>query len=341
MFRRAFLFTKAKILFFLLSLTAVLIILHVPSIKHSEKKVMVPIWPMNQSRDVDTYVKSNFLLEPDDVCSKSKELIVFITSSPRNFEKRESIRSSWAKDAPSNVGVIFVLGQYQGNQTVTLNITLESEKYKDILQGDFMDSYIYLSIKSLIILQWFVDKCPKSRYLLKTDDDVYINIKNLLDLTRTNQEKYLLIGSLICNAIPIRDPYNKYYSPRFMFSARKYPTYLSGTGYVLSSSAVEKLYNASLTTPIFHLEDVYITGILATSLSLKRVDHLGFSYVKRSLNNPCNYNSSISSHELSPQEMTSIHEKILNLTKKCLKVKKKFLRPYGHPLCSKKKFSKT
>lgn len=46
----------------------------------------------------------------------------------------------------------------------------------------------------------------------------------------------------------------------YMYSGNTYPAYLSGTGYVMSMDVVEKLYKTSLVTPLFHLEDVYLTG---------------------------------------------------------------------------------
>lgn len=53
------------------------------------------------------------------------------------------------------------------------------------------------------------------------------------------------------------------YTPMYMYSGNIYPNYLSGTGYVMSMDVAMKLYNASLTTPVFHLEDVYLTGKLS------------------------------------------------------------------------------
>jgi beta-1,3-galactosyltransferase 1 len=50
------------------------------------------------------------------------------------------------------------------------------------------------------------------------------------------------------------------YSPRYMYSGRVYPRYLSGTGYVLSSPTATALYRAALHQNYFHLEDIYITG---------------------------------------------------------------------------------
>lgn len=54
----------------------------------------------------------------------------------------------------------------------------------------------------------------------------------------------------------------------YMFSGNTYPIYLSGTGYVMSMDVATKLYNASLTTPVFHLEDVYLTGMCETRIIL-------------------------------------------------------------------------
>lgn len=45
-----------------------------------------------------------------------------------------------------------------------------------------------------------------------------------------------------------------------MYKERVYPNYLSGTGYMMSLDVAEKLFNTALMTPIFHLEDVYVTG---------------------------------------------------------------------------------
>jgi beta-1,3-galactosyltransferase 1 len=49
-----------------------------------------------------------------------------------------------------------------------------------------------------------------------------------------NKKPNLLMGSLICGAVPIRDPHNKWYCPDYMFSRKIYPNYLSGTAYLMS-----------------------------------------------------------------------------------------------------------
>ena len=76
-------------------------------------------------------------------------------------------------------------------------------------------------------------------YVLKTDDDVYVNVRNLLKFVVENRKPNLLVGTLQCGAVPIRDPHNKWYAPRYMIGAAVYPNYLSGTAYLMSRSMAQ------------------------------------------------------------------------------------------------------
>ena len=99
-----------------------------------------------------------------------------------------------------------------GNDTSPLqvNVSKESDEFDDIIQEDFIDSYANLTVKSLMLLKWYTQHCHTVPYVLKTDDDVYINLKNLFQVVETNKKPNLLLGTLICGATPIRDPYNKW-----------------------------------------------------------------------------------------------------------------------------------
>ena len=100
---------------------------------------------------------------------------------------------------------------------------------KFFLQESFIDTYANLTVKSLFLLKWFNTHCDKTQYVMKTDDDMYINLDKLYATVQSNKRPNLLMGSLICNAIPIKDPYNKWYVPHYMFAGKRYPNYLSGT----------------------------------------------------------------------------------------------------------------
>ena len=53
---------------------------------------------------------------------------------------------------------------------------------------------------------------------------------------------------------------DKWVCPEYMYNGKYYPQILSGSGYVMTRSAAECIYNTALMFPYFHLEDVLITG---------------------------------------------------------------------------------
>ena len=213
----------------------------------------------------------------------------------------------------------------------------EQENFGDLVQEDFLDSYANLTIKSVMLLKWFTQSCEKGpkgpQYVLKTDDDMYINLVKLWELVRANKKPQLLMGSLICNAVPIKDPYNKWYVPKYMFAERRYPNYLSGTAYLMSRQALAALYRASFDSPLFHLEDIYITGLLARKAGIRAQDHIGFSYTRRKLNS-CLFRQTVSTHHVKHNEMRAIYQKLESShNTKCLPIRSKLLRDYGPGKC--------
>ena len=62
-----------------------------------------------------------------------------------------------------------------------------------------------------MLLKWATTNCDKVTYLMKTDDDMFVNIPALLKALKARVKSTgTLIGSLICNARPITDPKNKW-----------------------------------------------------------------------------------------------------------------------------------
>lgn len=59
-------------------------------------------------------------------------------------------------------------------------VQLESVDHGDILQSDsLVDTYHNLTYKALSALQWIADHCAGARYVLKVDDDVFVDFFNL------------------------------------------------------------------------------------------------------------------------------------------------------------------
>ena len=93
-----------------------------------------------------------------------------------------------------------------------VRLKFESEKYNDIIQERFLDSYNNLTLKSINMLKLFSRHCSKSyKYLMKIDGDVFLNVHNVLEmLSKRNSETDFLVGKLINDTKPFRDPRSKW-----------------------------------------------------------------------------------------------------------------------------------
>ncbi|XP_073974842.1 beta-1,3-galactosyltransferase 1-like isoform X2 [Rhodnius prolixus] len=238
-----------------------LVVIYTPSYHLAPPKQVVG-WELNVTRETRAYVvpeNETALISGKEICQDSfLNILIVVCSAPENGAQRLAIRETWASQNISSVKVAFLLG-WPTNVTLQSTIEEESNEFKDIIQENFIDSYNNLTVKSVMMLKWFLHQCPSPRYLMKTDDDMFVNVANLSALL-SKANSTVLIGSLICRAKPILDIRNKWYVPKYIYKKSFYPNYLSGTGYVMSREVAAKLYDVALSTPIIHLEDVYITG---------------------------------------------------------------------------------
>ena len=102
---------------------------------------------------------------------------------------------------------------------------------------------------------------------------MFINLPNLNDLirqSRVRQDPYLITGYCTTGTRPDRNPKYKCYTPEHMFPGDVFPTYVGGPAYLMSRQAAVILYETALETPFFHLEDVFVTGIVAEEVGVPR-----------------------------------------------------------------------
>lgn len=239
---------------------------------------------------------------PDQLYSRVRRKRSIVDESPKinSIEKKKPSYNANKNESPIKTiftqlnsslsfKLVFLLGRDSERSDPSLSLLEEQEKHGDIILEDFLDTYQNLTVKSVFMLKYIRDSCPGTKFVAKIDDDIFLHVPNLQNtlLDETLPQK-LLLGCLFCNARPIANRWNKWYSPPYMYRGEKYPNYLSGTSYVISTNLVKPLLKAALETPLFHLEDVFITGILAKKLSVRLTDNKGFSYQSRPLN-PCLY----------------------------------------------------
>lgn len=250
-----------------------------------------------------------YVLDNENICqptdrSPSVDIIVLISTIHSNVERRKALRETWLTPTSRNQGSIryvFLLGM-TSNVNLQVAVETESATYRDIVQEDFIDHYNNLTLKTMMGFKWASIKCKGAKYVLKTDDDMYVNLP-ALKLTLKKYDSVLktsIGGQCRINESPIRQKGYKWYVPREMYPPSQFPGYCSGTGYVTSMDVVQKVYEVSKHVPFFYLEDVYV-GICVHRLGMKVTRIQGFNAGRVPLG--CNYKNSyvITSHQLDPK----------------------------------------
>jgi len=226
------------------------------------------------------------IMSPDfqqDFLKTDNSLLVVVCSAGPNFAARETARQSWMSDQQKlpNVNVVFLLGT-SNNSSLEDQIAAEALLYDDIVQEDFVDTYGNLTLKSIMLLKWVLNISFQKRdvwtnmyrlapqYIMKTDDDMYINLIKLNEIIQQTDESPLLLGFLMCNIEPVRNSSSKWFTSHKMFPEKVFPNYLNGgASYLIDIKAAEKLYKTSLTMNFFYLEDVFLTGIVAKRADIR------------------------------------------------------------------------
>ncbi|XP_062576742.1 beta-1,3-galactosyltransferase 1-like [Saccostrea cucullata] len=193
------------------------------------------------------------------------------------------------------------------NNSLQLELEKESAIHKDIVQENFIDSYFNLTYKAVMAMKWVSTYCNEAQYMMKTDDDMYVNTDSLkIALDQYEDLLYESIGGYCwTRATPLRQRSSKWYASYRMYPQKIYPGFCSGTGYVTSVHMARKLFEISPHVPFFHLEDVYM-GLCVYALGLTVTSIKGFNLDRVPLG--CDYKSKavITSHQLEPDLLISI-----------------------------------
>lgn len=253
--------------------------------------------------------KFDRMLLPSSVsCNDDTFLFVGVCSAYSNIKLRHAIRETWGQYIAKSDSslLVFLIGKPSPSEEQFMEaVHNESSLYGDILQESYVDHYSNLSLKTLSLLQWAASECPSAKFVMKTDDDIFINVPLLLqELSKTvsSGQSKIALGHMIKHAEPISDRFSKWFTPASIYRKKAYPDYLSGCAYVLSNSLVPEILGKSSMHELFWLEDVYITGMLVPSAGGTLVHNKLFGYHKRK-KDPCILSHVITSHEVTAYEM--------------------------------------
>ncbi|KAI5704245.1 hypothetical protein M8J75_003372 [Diaphorina citri] len=239
-----------------------------------------------------------------------------------HFERRLAIRQSWGyekrfSDVP--IVTVFILGYDPDNEGLQIEIAEESERYNDIVQAKFIDSYFNNTIKTMMGFKWAANYCKHSKFYFFADDDFYVSTRNVLRFLRnplqypqylelpieTIQSKNNIMDyelpsdvKLFSGFVFVSSPH-RHYTSKWYISLQEYPyhlwpPYVTAGAYVVSREVLLDFYFASHFTKHFRFDDIYL-GILAKKTNTEPF-HCGEFYFYKKDYSLHNYQYVIASH---------------------------------------------
>ena len=216
--------------------------------------------------------------------------MILVHSAPHHFAERQAIRSTWGSVRTLKnwaIRLVFLLGTDTPplDASVRKSVFRESFLFGDIVAGNFHDSYRNLTYKHLMGYQWALTYCPGATFILKTDDDAFIDIFQLFEFT-TKTYGFNPEDTLVCNVFPegtkpVRDDDvdsettiiennsnsnmdggKKWLVTREEYPHDKYPKYCGGLAYLITPDILERIVRVSERSRFFWIDDVYVTGVL-------------------------------------------------------------------------------
>jgi len=199
------------------------------------------------------------LLTPRPCPSDRLELVLAIKSRVENRAERNAIRQTWGNETLFKnypMKTLFLLGKSENSDQG--NIAEESAEFGDLLQGDFDDKFQNLALKDYLFLKWFDSSC-QSKFIFKGDDDILLNPFLLRELlAQYNYLEDIVIGSILRNSPRISDNSSKYYVSSTTYPGARYPAYVSGGGFVISSPVAKKLFDVIPKLPPLPIDDAFL-----------------------------------------------------------------------------------
>lgn len=258
------------------------------------------------------------ILEPE--CDTDLDLIIILTTRPGNFKERTAIRYSWGRqDSKVNkhfvnsngfkYKTLFTIGR-DNNRIIEDVVSIENSHYKDILRLDYPDTYENLPKKTVLTLEWIADNC-QTKFVLKTDDDCYVNAHNLSPWLQKLNPNVKYVGKKNDFMPVIRDPEHRNYVPYDLFNEEYYKPYCAGGGYVLRSDVLKNITIKSKTIREIINEDAYM-GMLTNSLNIIPHDDerfLPFIFSERDVRkrHMCDWTNKFLMHGVSPRRQLIMH----------------------------------
>lgn len=269
------------------------------------------------------------------------DVLILVPSIPQNFHMRNASRFTYGQFSRDKISIInnhkvkfkirilYILGK-TSDSVCSHDVREESDKYGDIVEINFTDSYQNLTVKMLHGFKWVNDFCPGVRFVVKADEDVYINVIQLTDILQRHEDLYSSIPFVLGTIHSSKERTQVLREGKWGVSYKEmplnfYPPYAQGNCYVISGGLVSGIVQKAQYLPYLSIEDAFITGIVAGKILGAQIVH-----VNRNANwlcpsvapDACRFlrYRYVSMSNMTPEIMFEIWNILLNNTKaKCMK----------------------
>ena len=191
------------------------------------------------------------------------DLLILINSNPHTSNARKlryAIRETWGNCTQTSCQTIFFMGQTEKRNPAYFK---ELKECSDMLIFDYYDNYKNITLKLLATFEW-VSKFLNATYILKTDDDVYVNIEKLLLKLRSIKSEHFY-GGIVWNGYVQRS--GRHAVSRTDYALEKYPPFCKGALFIFSFALTVDLLKVTKKRNWFGVDDAFV-GVLMHDLGV-------------------------------------------------------------------------
>lgn len=236
---------------------------------------LVSLPPANRVHedDYNRLIDIPFDFQHIPVCRNKHNFIILVHTSPNNIGRRNILRQTWASTNETDIDIFFLIGK---SEKVYDRPKLEEEilLHKNFIQGDFLDTYHNLTYKHVMGLKYVFYHCPNIEYIIKVDDDIFVNTHVLDNFFKMLKTKDGIDNKILCT-LRDNDPVpriGKWAVDIYEFPHGKYPPFCVGFAIIYTKKALEMLYNAAQKMRYYWIDDVHVSGLVANEVGVKHVD---------------------------------------------------------------------
>ncbi|KAL5722823.1 Beta-1 [Ranunculus cassubicifolius] len=263
------------------------------------------------SEDLDHIVDLESLRASPLLPNKPLDLFIGVFSTANNFKRRMAVRRTWMQYPSVRSGAVavrFFVGLHK-NPVVNEELWNEAQTYGDTQLMPFVDYYSLITWKTVAICI-FGTQVASAKYVMKTDDDAFVRVDEvLLSLNRINVTSGLLYGLINSDSQPHRNPDSKWYISNEEWPEENYPPWAHGPGYIVSKDIAKTVYKnyKNGVLKIFKLEDVAM-GIWIWEMKKKGLN-VRYEKEEKIYNEGCK-DGYVIAHYQAPREMLCLWQKL-------------------------------